>query len=187
MAKTVKPPATALAPVPVVLVSTVSQLGEPNLITLAWCGILCSEPPMVGISIRPSRYSWELLQALPEFVVNVPGEDLVRAVDLCGLVSGRDTNKFEAAELTPEPASKVKPPLVKECPINLECQVRSTLELGTHYLFLGQIVAVHYEEAILSESGDPDLEKAKLYSYCLGEYRGLGPKLGSYGYSKGKL
>lgn len=187
MAKVTKPATTALAPVPVVLVSTVSPVGQPNLITLAWCGVVCSEPPMVGIALRPSRYSFELLQATPEFVVNIPGEDLVRAVDLCGMVSGREADKFQAARLSAEPASKVKPPLVKECPINLECQVRSTHELGTHYLFLGQIVAVHYEEAILSESGAPDLDKAKLYTYCLGEYRGLGAKLGSYGYSKGKL
>ena len=187
MPKIQKEGLTALAPLPVVLVSTISQVGQPNLITLAWCGVVCSEPPMVGIAIRPSRYSWELLQSVPEFVVNLPGEDLVRAVDVCGLVSGREVDKFQAAKLTPQPASKVRPPLVEECPINLECQVRSTHELGTHHLFLGRVIAVHYDDSILSDSGAPDLDKVKLYSYCLGEYRGLAAKLGSYGYSKGKL
>ena len=142
---------------------------------------------MVGISIRPSRYSAELLEAVPEFVVNIPDESLVKAVDVCGVISGRDQDKFEVAGLTAGPASKVRPPLVKECPINLECQVRSVHELGTHRLYLGQIVAVHFDEAILSDAGAPEVEKLKLYSYCLGEYRGMGPKLGSYGYSKGKM
>ena len=184
MAKITKPGITALAPLPVILVSTVSEAGQPNLVTLAWCGVVCSEPPMVGISIRPSRYSWELLQSIPDFVVNLPGEDLARAVDLCGVISGRDRDKFQAARLTPEPASKVRPPLVKECPVNLECQVRSVHELGSHHLFLGEVVAVHYDEAVLSDSGALDPAKAKLYSYCLGEYRRVGDRLGSLGFSK---
>jgi len=184
MAKKIKEPFTALFPVPVVLVTSVDEAGKPNIITLAWVGMVCSEPPQVGISIRPKRYSHGLISKTKEFVVNIPTEEMAAQVDYCGTVSGRQVDKFQGANLTPEPASKVRPPLIKECPVNIECRVKETLSLGAHDLFIGEILAVHLEEAILNERGRIDVSKVRPFTYNQEEYWSLKEKIGFYGYTK---
>lgn len=179
-----KRPSEALYPVPAVMVSCIGNDGKPNIITLAWVGVLCSSPPTIGISIRPGRYSHGLIDETGEFVVNVPGSDLIRELDLCGVVSGRDVDKFKAAGLTPVPASKVKAPLIEECPTNIECKVRNKIHLGSHDLFLGEVVAVHHDEETLGLDGGIDYNKAKPIVYNLGEYWSLGEKVASHGFSK---
>jgi len=183
--KTVKP-TTALYPTPVVLVTCVEGSQRPNIITLAWVGVVCSEPPQIGIAIRPGRYSHPIIEKTGEFVAAIPSEELLYAVDLCGTVSGRDADKFEKAGLTPEPATKVSPPLIAECPVNMECQVRHKLSLGTHDLFIGEVVAVHVDKAVLNERGIIDFDKAKLISYNNGEYRRVGEMLEQHGFSARK-
>src|SRR5512136_2829296 len=139
MPKTIHPGSTALFPVPAVLVTC--GVERPNIITLAWVGTVCSQPPMVGIAVRPERHSHHLLREVGEFVVNLPPAGLVAAVERCGTVSGRDHDKFALCNLTPLPAARVRVPLIAECPIHLECVVRQVLSLGTHDLFLGEVVA----------------------------------------------
>ena len=174
----------ALFPVPVVLVTCTDKAGKHNIITLAWAGVVCSDPPMVSISIRPQRYSHGLIKESKEFTVNIPTTDIMRETDLCGMVSGRDTDKFKLAKLTPEPAGHVKPPLIKECPVSLECKVRSTMVLGAHEIFLAEVVAMHIDESVMTPSGKIDYAKAKPFSYNWGEYWSLKEKIGSYGCSK---
>jgi len=174
----------ALFPVPVVLVTCVDMSGKPNIITLAWAGVVCSEPPMVSISIRPSRYSYQLIKEGKEFTVNIPTAEIMREADICGTVSGRDTDKFNLTKLTPEPARHVRSPLIKECPVNLECKVKETKMLGTHEIFLAEVVAVHIDESVMTPAGKIDYAKAKPFSYNWGEYWSLKEKIGSYGCSK---
>jgi len=173
----------ALAPVPAALISCCTPEGKPNLITLAWVGVVCSEPPMVAIAIRPSRYSYGLVKATGEFVVNVPSADQVKAVDLCGVKSGRDQDKFALAGFTPGLATRVKPPIVAECPINLECVVRQTLVLGTHELFIGEVVAVQASEEVFDEAGKLDWGKVNPLGFLSGEYWSSGEQVGDYGFS----
>ena len=182
-------PTTTMFPLPVMLITCVDGSGKPNIITLAWVGMVNSDPPMVSISIRPSRYSHGLVKASQEFVVNIPSKEMIRKVDLCGVVSGRDVDKFSETGLTPIPAAEVSSPLIEECPINLECKVRKIIPLGSHDLFIGEIVAIHIEDTVLKEKGRVDIAKALPVAYCGGahEYWSMGKKLGWYGYSKGKL
>jgi flavin reductase (DIM6/NTAB) family NADH-FMN oxidoreductase RutF len=182
MAKVSKQPGAYLYPLPASLVSC-GPVGAPNIITLAWVGCLCSEPPVVGVSIRPSRHSHGLVKASGEFVVNVPTAGMVRAVDVCGTVSGRDANKFEAVGLTPVPAQAVRTVLIRECPVNLECRVTQVLPLGSHDLFLGQVVAVHVEEALLDAGGELDLTRAQALVYGGHAYWAIGPRLERQGYT----
>ncbi len=177
-------PGTLLAPVPPVLVSC-GGAGEwkPNLITIAWAGTVCSDPPMLSISVRPERYSYALLKGLGEFVVNLPGAAQARAVDWCGVASGREHDKFAKSGLTPLPSLKVRPPGVAECPVNLECRVTQTLELGSHTLFLAEILAVQVDAALVEPGGRLALEKAGLIAYAHGHYFALGRCLGHFGWS----
>jgi len=188
MARKSLPPTTMLFPTPVVLVTSVNEAGKPNVITLAWVGVINSEPPMVGISIRPERYSYACIKGLREFVVNLPSEKIVRKVDACGVLSGKETDKFSSTGLNPVPAEKVKPPLINECPVQLECQVKQIIPLGSHDLFLGQIVALHVKEEVQKEKGRIDISKALPFVYCPGahEYWNLGKCIGHYGFTKGK-
>ncbi|HEX9917029.1 MAG TPA: flavin reductase family protein [candidate division Zixibacteria bacterium] len=188
MAKKQLPPQALLIPLPVVMVSCQSK-GGPNIITLAWAGVVCSEPPMVGISIRPSRYSFGIIRDSKEFVLNVVNEDLIRQADFCGSHSGRDVDKFKELNLTPIKGEKVKSPLIKESPINLECQVKDIIELGTHHLFLGEIVATHIDERYLDSNGNPDIAKIRPAVYCTKAHQywgGLSKVLGTYGYTAKK-
>jgi len=180
--KIVEKPGTYLYPIPAVLV-TCGPTDRPNIITLAWVGTVCSDPPMVGISIRPSRYSHGLVKQYGEFAVNLPTTDLARVTDYCGVVSGREVDKFSAAGLTPVPAKVISTVIIAECPVNIECKVTQTLSLGTHDLFLGQVVSVQADEDILGSNGGIDLNKAKPLAYGSHHYWGLGQMLGRHGFS----
>jgi len=184
MAKIQIKPEPALFPLPVILVTCADKAGKPNIITLAWAGMVCSEPPMLSISIRPHRYSYGLIKESGEFVVNIPSSDIMRQTDICGTVSGRDTDKFSLTGLTPEKAKTVKPPLIKECPVGLECKVKQTLILGTHEVFIGEIQAVHIDESVMAPSGGIDYAKAKPFTFNRGEYWSLKDKIGFYGCTK---
>ena len=176
-------PGTMLYPVPAVLVSC-GENGRDNLITVAWTGIVNSEPPILYISVRRSRHSHGIIRRTGVFVVNIPGEDLVRATDFCGVRSGRDLDKFEALGLTKAPASQVDCPLVVEAPVHLECRVRDVLEFPSHDMFLADIVAVQADERLFEASGKLALEKANLLCYSHGGYFGLRDRsLGRFGFS----
>lgn len=177
--KVLKPGSTALYPVPAVLVSC--GIEKPNIITLAWVGTVCSDPPAVGIGVRPERYSHHLIEESGEFVVNLPRAAQVDVVDYCGHVSGRHEDKWSACGLTPEPARKVRTPLIAECPVALECQVIHRLTIGSHDLFVGEVVAVQADEDILTSRGHIDYEKAQPLAYAGGYYWRVGELLGRYG------
>lgn len=173
---------TLLNPEPPVLVSC-GSMEAANLITIGWTGTICTQPSMVSISVRPERYSYQLIKDSGEFVINLPTRKLVRAVDWCGVKSGRDYDKFAEMELTPLPASTVGCPILAESPVNLECQVTQVIPLGSHDLFLAKVTAVDVDEALLDEKGKLCLERADLIVYSHGEYFSLGKQLGTFGYS----
>lgn len=175
---------TLVLPVPVVLVTVADDKGKGNIITLAWVGTVCSAPPMLSISVRPSRYSYGLLRRNNDFVVNIPRASQAQLVDLCGMVSGRDRDKFELCGFHPLPAAHVSAPLVEECPINLECVTRHRLSLGAHDLFVAEIVATHLDEEVLDSRGRLDANKLDAVAYVDGGYWSLNEKVGSYGFSK---
>lgn len=173
---------TLLNPEPPVLVSC-GSMEAANLITIGWTGTICTQPSMVSISVRPERYSYQLIKDSGEFVINLPTRKLVRAVDWCGVKSGRDYDKFAEMKLTPLPASTVSCPILAESPVNLECQVTQVIPLGSHDLFLAKVTAVDVDEALLDEKGKLCLERADLIVYSHGEYFALGKQLGTFGYS----
>ena len=183
MAKQSWKPGNMLYPVPAVLVSCQGKDTKPNLITIAWAGTVCSSPPMVSISVRPERYSYGMIRETGEFVINLTTEELVRATDYCGVVSGKEVDKGERMRLTPMPSQVVKAPGVKESPVNLECKVTQVLELGTHHMFLAEIVAVHVDEKYMDEKGKFNLENSNPVAYSHGTYFALGDELGRFGYS----
>jgi flavin reductase (DIM6/NTAB) family NADH-FMN oxidoreductase RutF len=175
-------PSTALLPTPVVLLSVAGHGKEkPNIITLAWVGTVCSAPPILSVAIRPSRHSHGLVNAAREFVVNIPRADQVAAVDLAGVWSGAEHDKFKELGFTARPAKLVAAPLIEECPINIECVVRHQLALGAHDLYLAEIVATHYDEGLLDSRGRLKTAKLAAMAYVDGEYWSLGQRLGSYG------
>jgi flavin reductase (DIM6/NTAB) family NADH-FMN oxidoreductase RutF len=182
--KVKKTPWTALFPCPVVLVTCTDPKDKPNIITLAWAGTVCSNPPTIGLGIRPHRYSYELIEGSGEFVVNIPTKEILKETDFCGMVSGKDVDKFSATGFTPEPAEKVKPPLIQECPVNIECILKKKIPLGAHHLFLGEIISVHVDENILDEKKKVDFSKVTPFVYNQGEYWDLHQKIGIYGFSK---
>jgi flavin reductase (DIM6/NTAB) family NADH-FMN oxidoreductase RutF len=179
-----KKPYTALFPCPVVLVTCIDSMGKPNIITLAWAGTVCSEPPTIALGIRPSRYSHKLIESTREFVVNIPTTKILRETDYCGVTSGKAIAKFSKTKLTQEPADKVNPPLIRECPVNMECILKDKLPLGTHDLFLGEIVQVHIDQEVLDQKGNIDFIKADPFVYNQDEYWNIHKKLGNYGFSK---
>ena len=178
-------PFPLLSPVPVVLVSCGgTKPGEmPNLITIAWAGTVCSEPPMLSISVRPERHSYELIRASGEFVVNIPSLQLARATDWCGVVSGRDENKFKRTGLTPGKALVVRSPIVQECPLNIECKVRKTLALGSHVMFVAEIVAIQASQELMTHTNRLALENADVIAYAHGHYYSLGEQIDHFGFS----
>lgn len=153
------------------------------MLTVAWAGTICSTPAMLSISVRKERYSHAMLMETGEFVVNLPTEDLVWETDEAGVRSGRDVNKWESLHLHQEEGKILSVPMILECPVNMECKVKQVLELGSHDLFLAEIVAVHVDSALLDEKKRLQLEKAKLLAYSHGQYFGLGNVLGSFGFS----
>lgn len=170
-------------PVPAVLVTCADENGKPNVMTAAWTGTVCSEPPMAYVSIRKERYSNPIIRQTGEFTINLTTEALARATDFCGVRSGREMDKFEASGLTPIPGKTVRAPLIAESPVAVECRVTQILELGSHDMFLGEVTAVVVDEAYMDEKGKFDLAKAKPLAYSHGEYYSLGKLLGTFGYS----
>ena len=183
MSKRELKPGNMLYPVPAVMVTAADSEGHDNIITLAWAGTVNSDPPMVSVSVRKSRHTHGMLVKTGEFAVNLVTEGLTRACDLCGVISGRDGDKFEKAGLTREAASVIGAPLIAESPVNIECRVKQVLELGSHDLFLAEVLAVHADESLFDEKDRLDLGKAGLTAYSHGEYRALGRLLGTFGYS----
>ena len=183
MAKQVWKAGNMLYPLPVVMVTVRDRAGKANIITVAWAGTVCTNPPMLSISVRPERYSHRALMETKEFVVNLTTEKMVRATDYCGVKSGRDVDKFKATGLTQAPAEKVSAPLIEESPVNIECKVKEIRHLGSHDLFLAEVVAVHADESYMNEKGKFELSKANPIVYSHGEYYALGKRLGTFGYS----
>ncbi len=183
MGRQVWKPGNMLYPLPAVLVSVADSQGHTNLFTVAWTGTVCSEPPMLSISVRPERYSYHMIEETGEFVVNLTTQRLAHATDYCGVRSGRDEDKWKKTGLTPVSAEHVRAPLVAESPVNLECVVTQKLELGTHHMFLAKVVAVHVDEQYMDESGRFCLNDAKPLVYSHGRYLTTGKELGSFGYS----
>lgn len=183
MSKLMWKPGTMLYPVPSVMVSCRNTHGENNIITIAWTGIICSDPAMLYISVRPERHSYEMIKETGEFVVNIPNRKLTFAVDYCGVKSGKDVNKFEHLKLTSAKANLVSAPLIEECPVNLECKVKEIIKLGSHDMFIAEIMCVNVEDSLLDSKGKLHLNKADLICYNHGEYRALAESLGTFGYS----
>lgn len=181
-------PGNMLYPLPAVLVGAGAD-GVTDLITVAWTGTVCTNPPMLSISVRPSRYSYGLIKKSRVFSVNIMGEDYADKVDYCGVVSGRDVDKWEKTGLTMESGKKINAPLVGEALVQIECRVKEVMPLGSHTMFLADVIAVHVSRKYMDKNGRFSLEKGKPFVYSHGQYFSLGHLLGRFGYSvkkKGK-
>lgn len=177
-------PGNMLNPTPVVMVSCGSTPDEFNIITIAWCGTLCSDPPLCYISVRPNRHSYPILKERKEFVINLVSNELAERTDWCGVRSGAKFNKFVETGLTPVRGTHVKAPMIFEAPVNLECVVKQVIPLGTHDMFMAEIVAVHADESLFDKkTGAMHLERANLVAYSNGHYYGLGKIIGKFGFS----
>ena len=175
------------APVPPAMVTCGNTAdGSANIITVAWTGIVNTVPPKTYISVRPSRHSYALIKEIGEFAINLTPTSLVRAADYCGIYTGAKVNKFEKCSLHPEKASVVSCPLIAESPLSLECKVTDVIELGSHHMFLADIVAVDVDESIVNAEGKLCLERAGLAAFAHGEYFSLGDKIGYFGFSAKK-
>jgi len=184
MAKVDWKPGTMIYPLPAVMVSIGETPEEYNIITISWTGTICSDPPMCYISVRPGRHSHAILERTREFVINLTTKDLAFSTDWCGVKSGRQHKKFDEMKLTPGLASKVKAPTIEEAPINIECKVTQIIKLGTHDMFMAEVVNVKADEAFIDEkTGAFDLEKAQPIAYSHGQYFTLGKRLGKFGFS----
>lgn len=183
MSKVELKPGEMLSPIPAVMVSC-GDMENSNIITIAWTGIINSKPPMTYVSVRPERYSHDIIEKNKEFVINLVNEDLVFAMDHCGSTSGKNEDKFKEMNLTKAPASKVSCPMIEESPVNIECKVTEVKHLGSHDMYMAEIVAVHASEDLMKESGRLALNEAGLVAYIHGEYFGVKTRrLGTYGYS----
>ena len=171
-----------LAPVPAALVSC-GTMENPNVLTIGWTGVLCTHPPMTYISVRPSRHSYPIIMEKKEFVINLTTSAMCKETDFCGVRSGKDTDKFAHCGFTPEPAKTVSAPMIAECPISLECKVTEVKHLGSHDMFIAEIVAVQVDDKYIQEDGKLDLRKAGVMFYSHGEYFAQGKKIGQMGYS----
>lgn len=176
-------PGNMLYPVPVVMVTCKRQGERPNIITVAWAGTICTNPPMVSVSLRPERYSYDIIKETGEFVINLTDEDLAYATDFCGVKSGRDIDKFKETHLTPIEMEHVSVPGIGESPVIIECKVTEIKELGSHHMFMAQVVGVSVDEKYMKETGKFDLNFSRLISYSHGAYYTLGRKIGKFGYS----
>lgn len=183
MSKECWKPGNMVYPIPAVMVSCAQEGKADNIITVAWTGTVCTNPPMAYISVRPSRHSYDMIKSTGEFVINLTTKDLVKATDYCGVRSGREVDKFKEMNLHKEPATHVSVPLIKECPVNIECKVREIKELGSHHMFLADVVGVDIDPAYMDETGKFRLNESGLIIYSHGEYYGFGELLGSFGYS----
>ena len=176
-------PGNMIYPVPAVLVSAADREGNTNIFTAAWTGTICTNPPMAYISVRPERYSYHMIRETGEFVINLTTKELARAADYCGVRSGRNVDKWKEMKLTPVKGREVSVPLIGESPVNIECRVTEVKELGSHHMFLAQVVAVSVDEAYMDENGRFDLNASGLIAYSHGQYRELGENLGGFGFS----
>lgn len=177
-------PGTMIYPLPAVMVTCGDSPENYNIITVAWTGTICSDPPMCYISVRKERHSHALISRTGEFVINLTTEELAHATDWCGVRSGRDFNKFREMHLTPEQGQMVRCPLIKESPLNIECQVVEVKELGSHDMFIARVVAVNAEESLIDKgTGAFQFNHASPLAYSHGKYYGLGEKLGGFGFS----
>ena len=171
-----------LAPLPPTMVSC-GTMENPNIITVAWCGTLSTKPPVTYISVRPSRHSYGLIKESGEFVINLTTEELVKSCDFCGIYTGKKVDKFKKCGLTPEASEKVSCPSIAESPLSIECKVREIVPLGSHDMFIADIVSVGVDESLLDSEGKLHLDKAKLTAFAHGEYFALGRKVGTFGFS----
>ena len=184
MAKEVWAGGNMLYPLPVVMVSCANEAGERDIVTVAWTGTVCTNPPMLYISLRPERHSYHIIRESGEFVVNLVSRGLQQACDWCGVRSGRAYDKWAECGLTAAPASTLShAPLIDEAPVSLECRVVEVKELGSHHMFLAEVTAVQVERELLDEMGSLDLARADLTAYSHGTYHELGRELGTFGYS----
>jgi len=184
MSKVEWKPGTLVYPVPAALISCGSKENTQNLITISWTGTVNTNPPMLYISIRPERHSYDIIKNEMEFVLNLTTKDMAFATDWCGVKSGKDVNKFKEVNLHPIPASIVKCPMVKEAPINIECKVKQIVPLGSHDMLIAEIVKIHADEKFIDKETDTfDMQKAKLIAYSHGFYYELGNKIGKFGFS----
>lgn len=183
MAKVSWKPGNMIYPLPAVMVSCRSGDGEDNIITIAWTGTICTNPPMTYISVRPERHSYQMIKETGEFVINLTTKDLVTAVDFCGVRSGRDLDKFQQMNLTKEEAKVVHAPMIAESPVNIECKVTEVKELGSHHMFLAEVVNVNVEDGLMDENGKFHLSKSNPLVYSHGGYYETGKEIGSFGYS----
>ena len=183
MAKQMWKPGNMLYPLPAVMVSVTDGMGKDNIITVAWAGTVCTNPPMVSISVRPSRFSYEMIRKTGEFVINLTTEKLAFAADYCGVRSGRDVDKFKEMKLTKEKADFVKAPMIGESPVSIECRVKEIKELGSHHMFLADVLAVHAEEEFMDKDKKFHLNDSRLLVYSHGEYMATGKTVGTFGYS----
>lgn len=175
-------PGTMVYPLPPVMVSC-GNMDKSNILTVAWTGIICTDPAMTYISLRKERYSYDIIKKSKEFVINLASSNLAHAVDLCGVKSGKDIDKFEATGLTKEQSTEVNCPMIKECPISIECRVEEIKELGSHDMFIANILAVNVDENYLTETGRFDMDSCNLLAYSHGQYYSLGERLGKFGFS----
>ena len=172
-----------LYPLPAVMVSLTGKEGNSNIITLAWAGTICTNPPMLSVSIRPERYSYKIIKETGEFVVNLTTKELAYATDYCGVKSGKDVDKFGKMRLTKLASEKINSVAIAESPVNIECKVRQIMELGSHSLFIADVVNVRVDSRYIDEKGRFNLAKSELIAYSHGRYYELGKELGTFGYS----
>jgi flavin reductase (DIM6/NTAB) family NADH-FMN oxidoreductase RutF len=173
-----------LYPLPAVMVSAGSLEGNQNILTVAWTGTICTNPAMVYISVRPERYSYQMIKDTGEFVINLTTEKLAKATDYCGVRSGRDVDKWKETGLTPGKAEKLEyAPIINECPVNIECQVTEVKELGSHHMFIAEVQGVQVDDAYINKTNKFELNQTGLLVYSHGEYLSLGNTLGMFGYS----
>ena len=182
MSKVTWKPGTFLYPIPAVMVSC-GTMEKSNIITVAWTGIINTNPAMVYISVRPTRYSYKMIKEQGEFVINLTTEDLVKATDWCGVKTGAKVDKFKEMKLTKEKANFVNCPMIKESPVSVECKVKEIRELGSHHMFVAEILGINADEKYINENGAFDISKCDLIAYSNGNYYSLGKKIGRFGFS----
>lgn len=183
MAKQVWKAGNMLYPLPVVMVSCKRGDEQANIITVAWAGTICTNPPMVSISVRPERYSYDIIKESKEFVINLTTTALAKATDFCGVRSGKNVDKFKEMGLTEQSSSSIKAPGIKESPVNIECKLKDIIKLGSHDMFIASVEAIQIEDTLLNEKGKLELSKSNPIVYSHGEYYDLGNLLGTFGYS----
>lgn len=185
MAKRALKGGALLAPVPAVMVS-VGDENEKNILTVAWCGTVATQPPKTYISVRPSRHSYEIIRRTGEFVINLVPASMAKTADYCGIYTGKKVDKFQKCALTPAPCEGVKAPAIAECPVSIACRVTDVIPMGTHDMFLADVLSVEADEALFDEKGALHLGKAGLCAYVHGAYFKLGGKIGNFGFSAAK-